>query len=361
MKKLIYITLILAFAGSMPASACTIFRMTARDGSIMITRSMEFGVDLKYDLIVVPRNMHFASPSPVSRHGVQWSTKLGYVGVASMGMDFGVSDGMNEQGLAMSVLWYENDMQYQTVARADSGKAMAQAILPDWILGNFTTAGEVRAAMQGVRVFQYSDTTKIKMAMTVHYIVYDARGGCIVIEYDKGECHIYDNTLGVMTNSPSLPWQLTNLRQYIGFENVNPIPLKAGGFTLYPTGHGDGMLGIPGDYTPPSRFVRLAMFERFVTRQPNAETNLTLCQHVINTFSIPFGIIVDKDKNGNIVSNESTQWVTFRDITNKVFYFKTYDNVTLRKIDLAKLDFGAKAIRRIPMYGTKQQFIELTN
>ncbi len=359
-KRIAQVMLLLVLFGISDAFSCTIFRMKANDGSIMIARSMEFGADLKYDLIVVPRNKVFASPSPVSKYGVKWTTLNGYIGVASMGMDFGVSDGMNEKGLSVSVLWYESNMQYQSVAPADSSKAMAQAIYPDWILGNFSTVDEVRSATSKVRVFSYSDTTKMQMALTVHYIIYDSRGGCIVVEFDKGECHIYDNPLGIMTNSPSLPWQLTNLRQYIGLENTSPIPLKAGGFTLSTTGHGDGMLGIPGDYTPPSRFVRLAMFERFVTRQPDAASNLVLCEHVINTFSIPFGIIVDKDRNGNIVSNESTQWVTFRDMTGLVYYFKTYDNPTLRKIELGKLDMNVKEIKRIPMYGTKQLFIDLT-
>ena len=339
--------------------ACTVFRMKATNGNITLGRSMEFGVDLKYDLIVVPRNTPFASPSPVSKAGVKWSTRNGYVGVASMGMDFGVSDGMNEKGLAVSVLWYESDMEYQAVAPADSTIALAQAIYSDWALGNFSTVDEVRAATSKVKVFFYSDPTKMKMALTVHFIVYDALGGCIVVEYDKGQCNIYDNPLGIMTNSPSLPWHYANLRQYIGLENTNPIAIKAGGFTFAPTGHGDGMMGIPGDYTPPSRFVRLAMFERFVTRQPDAAKNLNLCEHVINTFTIPFGIIVDKDATGNIVSNESTQWVTFRDLTSRFFYFKTYENPTLRKLDLNQVDFTAKEISRINMYGTEQVVVDL--
>lgn len=346
--------------GMLETQACTIFRMKAKDGNITITRSMEFGVNLGYDLIVVPKNKQFVSPSPVSKAGIKWTTLNGYVGVANMGLEFGVSDGMNEKGLSVSVLWYESDMQYQTVAPADSSIALAQAMYSDWVLGNFSTVDEVRLATSKVKVFFYSDPTKMKMALTVHFIVYDANGGCIVIEYDKGQCNIYDNPLGIMTNSPSLPWHFTNLRQYIGMANVNPIQVKAGGFDFSPTGHGDGMLGIPGDYTPPSRFVRLAMFEQFVTRQPDAASNLNLSQHVINTFSIPFGIIVDKDVNGNIVSNESTQWVTFRDLTNRQFYFKTYENPTLRMIDLKSLDFSAKEIRRISMYGTRQSIIDIT-
>ncbi|MCX6277320.1 MAG: choloylglycine hydrolase family protein [Bacteroidetes bacterium] len=360
-RKLYFFMAICCLTFLSETQACTIFRMKAKDGTITLARSMEFGANLNYDLIVVPRNKPFFSPSPVSKLGLKWTTLNGYVGVASMGLDFGVSDGMNEKGLSVSVLWYESDMQYQTVAPADSGKALAQVMFADWALANFSTVDEVKSAISKVKVFFYSDPTKMKMPVTVHFIVYDANGGCIVVEYDKGQCNIYDNPLGVMTNAPSLPWQYTNLRQYIGLENVNPIPVKVGGFTFSPTGHGDGMFGIPGDYTPPSRFVRLAMFENFVTRQPDAASNLNLCQHIINTFSIPFGIIVDKDASGNIVSNESTQWVTFRDLTNRQFYFKTYENPTLRMIDLKNLDFSAKEVRRIPMYGSLQTIIDITN
>ncbi len=71
--------------------------------------------------------------------------------------------------------------------------------------------------------------------------------------------------------------------------------------------------------------------------------------------------IVYKTPDGKIASNESTQWVTFRDLTNKIMYFKTYDNMDLRKIDFSKIDFNAKSVRRIPMYGSKQSIIDVTN
>jgi choloylglycine hydrolase len=347
----------LAYADSY---SCTVFRMKARDGNITVARSMEFGIDLKYDLIVVPRNQPYFSPSPVSKTGLKWTNKNGFVGIACMGMNLAVSEGMNEKGLCVSMLWYESDMQYQTVLPADSSKALAQIMYADWVLGNFSTVEEVRSATEKVKVFFFSDKDKVNMPVTLHYIVYDAQGGCIVVEYDKGQCNIYDNQLGIMTNSPSLSWQYTNLRQYLGMDATNPIPIKYGSFSFNPTGHGDGMIGLPGDYSPPSRFVRLAMFEKYTTKQPDAASNLLLCEHVINTFTIPFGIILDKDTKGNVVSSESTQWVTFRDITNRILYFKTYDNPNLRKIDLKKIDFGQKELTRIAMYGTEQSIVDLS-
>lgn len=361
MKTKLLFTLVLVFglSGFSEALACTVFRLTAKDGSIMIARSMEFAVDLHYDLIIVPRNSSFTSPFPQGRQGINWLTRYGYLGVAEMGKTSGVSEGMNEKGLSFSSLWFETTMKWQDVTPADSSVALAQTLFSDWVLGNFATVDEVRTAVKTIKVFDYIDPA-VKMTVMLHFIVYDAAGGCIVVEYDQGVCNVYDNPLGIMTNAPSFPWQMTNLRQYTGMDPASPAPYTGEGLTFRPTGHGQGMIGIPGDYSPPSRFIRLGMFQRYVDRQPDAASNLILCNHVINTFTIPFGVIVDKAPDGTILDKESTQWVTFRDVTNRVFYFKTYDNSTLRKIDLKRLDFQTPTIRRVPMSGTNQTILDVT-
>jgi len=357
--KHLFLLLISLFTGIFSPLACTIFRLKAADGSMIVTRSMEFSVDLHYDIIVVPRHKLFISPFMPGKNGLTWSARYGYVGVASMGLEFGVSDGMNEKGLALGLLWYETDMQWQKVTPADSNCALASAMLSDWLLGSFATVDDLRNALGVVKVFNYTDSVRLKAPLTVHYIVYDTTGGCIVIEFDQGICHIYDNPLGIMTNAPSFPWQMNNLRQYLGMNNANPLAYQIPGMTLRPTGHGEGMIGLPGDYTPPSRFVRLGVFLRFVDQQPDAIHNLTLAQHVINSFAIPLGMIVDKDQDGKVIASESTQWVTFRDLTHRIIYFKTYDNQTLRKIDLNKIDFSSGEIKHISMYGSGETIVDV--
>jgi len=340
------------------SNSCTIFRLKAKDGSLMVTRSMEFGVDLKYDIIVVPRNHKFTSPFINNKNGMSWNAKYGYLGIASFGLEYGVSDGINEKGLSIGALWFEPDMKYQDVTPADSNIALAQAMFTDWVLSNFASTDELKSGINKVKVFKYTNLV-LKMAPTLHYAVYDANGGSIVVEYENGQCNIYDNPLGIMTNAPRFPWQISNLRQYLNMKPETPSPIVVDDYTLYPTGHGSGMFGIPGDYTPPSRFVRLAMLTYYCDKQPDATSNLNLSQHIINTFDIPFGIIVDKDNTGKITSEESTQWVTFRDLTNKIMYFRTYDNLTLRKINLSKLDFTNKTIVRYKMFDAPQTIIDM--
>ncbi len=339
--------------------SCGSFRVTADDGSILAVRSMEFSIDLKYDIIVVPRNMDFESPAPDNKKGLKWKTLFGYAGVAVFGMEHGASDGMNEKGLAMSLLWYENDMIWQNVGPKQSSRALAQTYLVDWVLGNFSTVDEVKKNIQNVRVFSYAEPS-IKMSLPSHFIVYDAFGGSIVIEYDNGVCNVYDNPLGIMTNAPNFPWQMTNLRQYIGMRTENPASPMIKGKLVLPTGHGEGMIGLPGDYTPPSRFVRFYVLTRYVDSQPDAKGNLNLAQHIINTFDIPQGIITDLQPDGKTVLKELTQWVTFKDLTNRILYFRTYDNFNIRKVDLKALDFGAKSVKRISMFDRPEGITDVT-
>ena len=167
--------------------------------------------------------------------------------------------------------------------------------------------------------------------------------------------------LGIMTNAPRFPWQLANLRQYVAMTNEKPGPFQQSGLTFPATGHGSGMFGLPGDLTPPSRFVRLGVLTRFVDMQPDAERTLNLAQHIINTFDIPLGLITDTLPDKKTVLKETTQWVTFRDLTRHILYFRTYVNQNLRKIDLNRIDFSGTQVQRIPMFGTPEVIVDVTD
>jgi choloylglycine hydrolase len=342
------------------ADSCKVFLLKANDGSIIVGRSMEFAIDLKYDAVVVPRKRAYVSCAPDGKAATSWKTRYGYVGIGSFGREYGLSDGMNEKGLAVGLLWFESDMKWQNVAPGETKQALAQGMVGDWILGNFASVEEVKREIRNVKVFNYTDP-KTKISPTVHFIVYDADGGCIVIEYENGLCNIYDNPLGIMTNAPRFPWQLTNLRQYVGMTSEKPEPYQMSGLTFPATGHGSGMFGLPGDLTPPSRFVRLAVLTRFSDKQPDAARTLNLAQHIINTFDIPFGLVTDTMPDKKTILKESTQWVTFRDLTKRIVYFKTYDNQNLRKIDLNRLDFSEAKVRRIPMFGSDEIVVDITD
>jgi len=341
------------------AEACSVFRVTATDGTILSGRTMEFGVDMKYGLVAVPRGREFVSPAPGAKTGLAWKTTYGYVASNVFGIESAVTDGMNEAGLTFSALWYESNTRYQNVGPGEEQAALAHMMVGSWILGNFSTVGEVARALGKVRVFGLV-VPQMGMAPPGHFILYDAQGGCIVVEYDQGELRIHENPLGVMTNAPNFSWMMTNLRNYAGMSNEQRKTQTYAGVEIRPTGHGSGMFGLPGDITPPSRFVRLAVTTRFADPPENAAQALNLAQHIVSSLDIVKGMAVDRAPDGHVAASETTQWATFRDITNRVFYFRTYDNSNLRKIDLKRLDFKGGKTRTIPMYGDAEVVTDIT-
>ncbi len=321
---------------------------------------MEFGVDAQYSIIAVPRGKEFVSPAPDGKAGMRWITRNGYVANSVFGDEAIVTDGLNEAGLAFSTLWYEADMKWQQVGPGENAIALANSMCGSWILGSFATVEEVKKAIGKIKVFGVY-TPQLRMTVPVHTAVYDASGGSIVIEYENGEVRVYDNPIGVMTNAPNLPWMVTNLRNYIG---MSPRMLEAkdfAGVKLSPTGHGSGMWGLPGDITPPSRFVRLAVMAHFADQQEDALKTLNLAQHMVSAIHIVKGMAVDRTPDGKISASETTRWSSYRDLTNRVYYFRTYDNFNLRKIDLKKLDLSEGRVRSTPMFGDAEPIQEITD
>ncbi|MGO9565945.1 MAG: linear amide C-N hydrolase [Desulfomonilaceae bacterium] len=339
--------------------ACMSFRVTAKDGNIMIGRTMEFGVDSHWKIAVIPRNMQFTSPAPGGKNGLTWKNKYGYLAVVGFGMDDMVADGMNEAGLSFGGLWYD-PVKYQDIAPGEESRALAQTMSGAWILGNFATIDELKQAVAEIKIFGYV-VPALGMAPPAHGIIYDASGKSVVMEFGNGKVELYDNPLGILTNAPDFPWHVNHLRQYIGMSNENPKPKEMAGQKFIPTGHGTGMIGLPGDLTPPSRFVRLGVTTYFADQPENADKALNLSQHIVNAFNIVSGMVVERSPQGKVVAKETTQWASFRDLTNKIFYFQTYENVDLRKVDLKKLDFTGDKPKFIDMYGYAQSVKDVTS
>ncbi len=163
-----------------------------------------------------------------------------------------------------------------------------------WALTNFSTVAEVKAALGSIAVIDVKQPN-MGFAPPVHYTLHDATGASIVIEPIDGKLKVYDNPLGVMTNSPSFDWHMTNLRNYVHLSPDNTKPLKVNGATFTPLGEGSGMLGVHGDTTPPSRFVRATAFVLSAAKVPSGSQSVRLAEHIANNFDIPKGWIVDRN------------------------------------------------------------------
>ena len=250
---------------------------------------------------------------------------------------------MNEKGLSFEYLLFPGFTRYQTIPSGEERETISHLQSGAWVLSNFSTVNEVKTALLSILVCVEPVAKLGGMVPPLHAAVHDSRGKGIVIEYVDGKLSIHENKIGVMTNGPPYDWQIINLRNYVNLTPVNPKPVKVRGLLVPPTGMGAGMLGLPADITPPSRFVRIAMILEAALEPATSEEALILAQHVVNTVDIPLGFVRQHHKNKT--TYELTQYATFMDLTNKVFYYRTYKNMTLRSVSLDKINFESGSPR----------------
>lgn len=334
------------------AHPCTDFIVQAKDGAWIGGRSLEFGLDLQSIIKIFPRKQQMVTKSPDQKEGLKWTSKYGYVGVTGLGMNFSF-EGMNEAGLSFGYLWLPGYTQYPTVAASDMKKALDFIDFGAWALGQFSTIAEVKEALKGVKIWGH--VVPPLGVPPVHAAIHDAQGNSIVVEFIGGEMKVYDNPISVLTNSPTFDWQITNLQNYLNLDATNAEPYTFRGKTIEFQGQGNGFLGIPGDWTPPSRFVKMATLLRFAAPAANAAEGVNLCEHLLNSVDIPLGEVREKGKE----TGDYTQWVVVKDLKNKVFYFRSYKDLCLKMIDLKKLDLDKGSMRSINMNAAKG-YVDMT-
>ncbi|MDO8489168.1 MAG: choloylglycine hydrolase family protein [Candidatus Omnitrophota bacterium] len=329
--------------------ACTDFQIKAKDNTVVIGRSMEFPIDLHSHVVIVPRGERFVSIDDKGVKGVTWTNRYGFLGVDAYNVKNCYAEGFNEKGLAFDALLFTG-AKYQ---QAEPNKFVTISDFGSWIMGNFATVEEVKEALPKINVAG-SSLKEAGGQLDFHVAVHDASGKNLVIEFIDGQVKVYDNPLGVMTNRPDFAWQLNNLRNYINLDARDKKDKMLNGLKLEPTGVGSGLLGLPGDWTPPSRFVRVAYSLDAALPVKDALEAVNLAEHLLNIVDIPKGAI--KENPAPFVMMEGyAQWVVIKDLTNLILYYKTYENTAWKKVDLKKFSLVPGAPQKSLVIDDKQQ------
>jgi choloylglycine hydrolase len=344
----------LAFATT-PAFACTGISLKAQDGAAIRGRTLEFGYPLQSNVIVVPAGKEFSAALPDGSKGFSYKTRYGIVGANAFDHTM-IIDGLNDQGLSIGLFYFPGYAQYADVTKENAAHALAPQDFGMWVLGNFATVDEVKDALKDTVMvptpFPGLGSAK-GMVADVHFFIQDKSGNSIAVEPRDGVLKVTDAPLGVMTNAPTYDWHVTNLDNYLNLTVKDIGTEKLGDVTLNATGSGSGLLGLPGDFTPPSRFVRAAIFSQAATPNANAEDAVFSAFHILNQFDIPKGSVI----NGSVgqPTPEITEWTSVNDLKNLRWYFRTFQDESIRMVDLKEAIKAANGeIRTIEMEKSTQ-------
>ncbi len=311
---------------------CTDIRLVRLSDRHISGRTLDFGYDVESRVQVVPRGQdHSAVATDTSAQTLTWSNDLGYVGMDAFGFAWAICDGLNEAGLSVGTLWLP-ETKLPTSPPTDDGTGVIDFVnLAGWILGTCRTVDDVRAALASVRIWnapvkrlwQSSEPLPKNLvpladyAFTEHLTIHDASGGDLVVEFIDGETVFHDNKIGVLTNSPTYDWHTTNLRNYIGLTNVEDKPLNLMGMPVTPTGNGTGLLGMPGDVTPASRFIRATVLTEVATSAKDTRDAINQTIHSLDLVSVARFLAA---------SGDYTQWYVARDHDDPTYYVRAYDS-----------------------------------
>ncbi|OGN62269.1 MAG: hypothetical protein A3F40_00580 [Chlamydiae bacterium RIFCSPHIGHO2_12_FULL_27_8] len=320
--------------------SCTDFIIENKLNNYIVGRSMEFGLPLQSKIEVFQKKQKFISKIE-DKTGMEFNYKYSFIAVTSF--DHFVTDGMNEKGLSFGILWFQS-AKYPENDLSNLKNVLALEDIGNWILSSFQNIDELKNGLKKIKfyVHKIKDLNEI---VPIHVSIHDANGKSLVVEFINEKIEISENAVGVLTNEPKLEWHVTNLSNFINLDAMNKASIIFDGTVIDPTGQGSGLLGLPGDWTPPSRFIRTAFMKNFIIKPKTDHQTVNLAFHLLNAVDIPYGAIRTKDGK----NYEFTRWVVVKDLKNKKLFYRTYKDLIINEINVID---AIKANKSIPMIGT---------
>jgi choloylglycine hydrolase len=293
-----------------------------------------------------------------------------------------INDGINTSGLSIGALWLAPGTDYPQPSPTTYNE-VSFLEFPAWVLGRFTRASDVKAALLGANGGDPEITVvgpprpgspgaddSSKFYVPLHYVVTDATGQSIVIEFVNGETQVHDSTNAVLANEPTYDWHHTNVHNDVHLSPVdNPTSVTGSGRP-----GGSGLIGLPGDPTSPSRFVKAWCLSEGYRKLPADGTGwipapggmtpnhappgfasgeqtgvVTALQLVQMCMGTPYGMLIEKvapstrdqpTESADFTFSDFTMWTSVRDHVNANYYFISAFSGVLARVDLSAIDFS---------------------
>ncbi|MGE9831345.1 choloylglycine hydrolase [Ligilactobacillus salivarius] len=237
-------------------------------------------------------------------------------------------DAINEDGLGMAGLNFPGNAYYDDTLGNDKNNITPFEFIP-WILSQCSNVNEARKLVERINLINISFSEQLPLA-GLHWLITD-REKSIVVEATKEGLHIYDNPIGVLTNNPEFNYQMYNLNKYRSLSISTPQNTFSDSVNLQVDGTGFGGIGLPGDVSPESRFVRAAFSKLNSSKGMTVEEDITQFFHILETVEQIKG--VNKTESGH---EEYTVYSNCYDLDSKTLYYTTYENRQIVAVTLNK-------------------------
>lgn len=254
-------------------------------------------------------------------------------------------DAVNEHGLAMAGLNFPENAYYYPIAEGRDNVAPFEFI--PWILGACKTVAEARMLLDKINIVNIPFSENLPLS-PLHWMISDSEGS-IVVETMRDGIHIHDNPVGVMTNNPPFEYQLFNLNNYRSLRTDNGENYFSDSIPLKNYCQGLGALGLPGDVSSMSRFVRIAFGRANSVCGGDEESAVSQFFHLLTSVEMNRGCCKTPSGKWDI-----TVYTSCANTQRGLYYYTTYDNRQITCVDMHKTDLDSAEISRYPLVTAQQ-------
>jgi choloylglycine hydrolase len=276
---------------------------------------------------------------PFKKEGV-FRLQKAIVGMANVTDGFPLyAEAANEDGLCIAGLNFPQNAAYGLPVSGKYGVTPFE--LPLWLLGQCSTLMQAKGLLEQTTLIDIPFCEDLPLT-PLHWHVAD-KDGSFVLESTKDGTFFYDNEYGVLTNNPPFEYHRLNLSNYMNLTPQPPQNRFNKKIEILPFSLGMGAIGLPGDPSSPSRFIR-AVFTKFNSVIPSADQALSQFFHILKSVEQPRGVTCVRNNE-----YEFTLYSSCCNTTKGIYYYTTYENSCITAVDMHKTDLNSQNLSRYPL------------
>lgn len=318
---------------------CTAITYKTKD--FYFGRTLDNDMSYKEEIAIVPRNyeLKFKKMDSIKEH-------YAIIGMAHVSDGYPLYyDAINEKGLGMAGLNFVGNAHYEGFNNAKDNIAQFEFI--PWILGQAENVKEARILIEKINLINLSFNSTLPVA-ELHWIIAD-KDESITVESVKEGIKVYDNPVGVLTNNPTFDKHLFSLNNYMHLSPKEPDNTFAKDLELNRFCKGLGAIGLPGDLSSQSRFVRASFVKMNAVSEDSEMSSVSQFFHIMESVSQPRGAC--DLENGKY---EMTIYTSCANATNGIYYYTTYDNHQITAVDMNKENLDSEKVICYPIINKEE-------
>ena len=313
---------------------CTAITYKTKD--FYFGRTLDYEISYGDEVTITPRNYEFNF-----RHKQNIKNHYAIIGMAYVTENYPLYyEAVNEKGLGIAGLNFVGNAQYNKKIKGKDNITQFEFI--PWILSQSTTVKEAKKLIEKINFLDEPFSTNLPLAQ-LHWIISDSIES-ITVEAVKDGIKIYENPVGVLTNNPTFDKQMFELNNYMNLSTKSPKNTFAKSLNLEKYSRGMGAIGLPGDLSSQSRFIRAAFVKMNSVSKEEEKESVSQFFHILNSVEQQRGCCELDDGIFEI-----TIYTSCCNASKGIYYYTTYDNHQITAIDMHKENLNSENLIRHPL------------